>query len=68
MSRTSKLATILAAPLGLVYGGVPIYMEETCRWATLDSLTYFALTIPVLSVVWYLMWPMTKLEPRDQKA
>jgi len=59
---------MLAVPLGFVYGGVPIYMEETCRWATVDSLTYFALTIPALLGIGYLMWPITKLESRGQKA
>jgi hypothetical protein len=56
MSWRWKVVSFLLVPLGLAYGGIPIFMEETGRWVTRDSLTYFAVTIPAIFIGAYLIW------------
>lgn len=64
MSFVGKLSAILTLPLGLAYGGVPIYMEETRQWLPVESLEYFGITAPLLLAAGYLVWSRTKLLPR----
>jgi len=61
MSGFVKIFSMLAIPLGLMYGSVPIYMEETKQWAAQDSFIYFAITVPALMALSYALWPRTKL-------
>ena len=68
MTRISKIATILSFPLGIMYGGFAIYMEETKRWVTADSIIYFTVTIPILLGIGYLLWPLTKFHTRRGNA
>lgn len=61
MSRRVKTFFALLLPLGAVYGGIPIFMEETVRWRTAHSLAYFAITAPLLMGLSYALWPRTRL-------
>jgi hypothetical protein len=68
MSRWSKIATILSIPVGLLYGGVAIYMEETGLWVEQDSYLYFSITAPIIIYIGYLVWPLTKFTVREDNA
>lgn len=61
MSRLVKTFCALIPLLGAVYGGVPIFMEETGRWSEDTSALYFALTAPALIGLSYVLWRRTKL-------
>ena len=65
MSKLVKVFSVLCIPLGIVYGSIPIYMEETGRWATHNSLVFFAITAPALLVIAYGQWLRTRLYARD---
>jgi hypothetical protein len=68
MGRASKIAAIFSMPLGLGWAGVAIYMEETKQWVTQDSLAYFAVTLPILMVIGYVIWPLTKFYAKQKNA
>ena len=61
MALPSKLAAVLSVPAGLLFGGIPIYMEETGHWATVGSLTYFVVGGALLSYLGRILWPKTQL-------
>lgn len=65
MSSQAKVLSALCIPLGLVYGAIPIYMEETGRWTTHNSLVFFAITAPCLLGIGYALWFRTRLHLRD---
>ena len=65
MSKVAKVAVVLAIPIGILYGAIPIYMEETGRWVQADSYAYFALSIPLLLGLGYFGWYLTRLERRS---
>ena len=62
----STLAKVFTVAGGLLYGGLAIYMEESKRWVTSDSLLYFALTAPVLAGLSFLLWPRMKFIARKE--
>ena len=68
MSLHGKMSTVLALPLGIAYGSIPIYMEETAQWVTSDSLTYFGISAPVILGIGYLVWSKTRLLPRGKTS
>ena len=61
MSLLVKTFFALIPLLGAMYGGVPIFMEETGRWSADTSAIYFAFTAPALVGLSYVLWPRTKL-------
>lgn len=61
MSKLSKIGTVLSIPAGLCWAGVAIYMEEIERWETIDSLIFFAITMPIFLTIGYMLWPRTKI-------
>jgi len=61
MGTPSKLAAVLSVPGGMLFGGIPIYMEETGRWATMGSLMYFLIGGALLAYLGRILWPKTKL-------
>lgn len=67
MSLVAKVGGLLAVPLGIGIAAVPIYMEETKRWVTADSLTYFGIIAPCVLLAGLLAWSRTELLPRRGK-
>lgn len=65
MSWFSKITTVLS---GVAWAGVAIYMEETKRWAVQDSLFYFAITLPIIFAIGYILWPKIKLYAKHKNA
>jgi endogenous inhibitor of DNA gyrase (YacG/DUF329 family) len=65
MSRISKAVSIFG---GLGWAGVAICMEEMKLWTTKDSLVFFALSLPIIVAVGYILWPKTKLYAKRKNA
>ena len=57
---------IAAAAIGAAIATVAIYLEESGRWHTRDSIRFFAVAVPVVFVPWIgFLWSRIKLVPRN---
>ena len=66
VSRLVKALAIAGIPLGILYAAVPIYMEESGRWLTIQSLVYFAVTAPLLLGLDYAFWTSIEFRAKDE--
>jgi hypothetical protein len=63
--RQATWVAVLAGFLGLLIASVAITMEELQRWATLDSLVWLAVAVPLIVVPYeYCCWKWVRLEEK----
>lgn len=67
MSLLQKILFLLALPFGVIYGGVLICIEESVGWGTMGTLVFFVSTALILIGIDFLLWPKTKIYPKNKK-